>query len=102
MESEEFRNLLLYCACDLKDSDLPHRTKTKELIERVFEQKHKEWIKELQVHSLSVVPYAYMLTSARIIQVEFHTPPIFGPILLFIPTWPSRLTLSMRTYPHGS
>jgi hypothetical protein len=49
VETQELRDLLLYLNANLKDNDIPHRTKTTQVI---FESYHREWKKlvaELQV-----------------------------------------------------
>jgi hypothetical protein len=42
VETQELRDLLLYLNVDLKDSDIPHRTKITQVI---FESYHREWKK---------------------------------------------------------
>jgi hypothetical protein len=51
VENVEFRELLLYCARQLKDKDIPHRTVTTNAVRELFAKLMAQWIKEVQVRS---------------------------------------------------
>jgi hypothetical protein len=70
VETQELRDLLLYLNADLKDGDIPHRTK---LTRITFESYHREWkklVEELQVWlSLRVSSFSY---SNNVYPTEFR------------------------------
>lgn len=48
VESDDFRRFVLYCARELKDDDIPHRTKTQESVLELFDKMSAIWIEEVK------------------------------------------------------
>jgi hypothetical protein len=59
VESPEFRQLLLYCARQLSDDNIPHRTKTTKEMVRLFYELMEKWAEELQV-SVLLIPCMFL------------------------------------------
>jgi hypothetical protein len=49
VDCPEFRNLLLYCGRELKEKDIPHRTRVSGLIIEAFKTSYNALIQEIEV-----------------------------------------------------
>jgi hypothetical protein len=55
VDCPEFRTFLLYCARELKDEDIPHRTKTTKAMVNLFYELMGKWGEELCVCYLFIL-----------------------------------------------
>jgi len=49
VDQPHFRRFLLYCARQLGDKDIPHRTKTTKAMIALFHRLMQKWVEELRV-----------------------------------------------------
>lgn len=66
IKCREFCNLLLLLCTDLKDSDIPHRTKLCESIIKAWKAYFSVLISDLQVHYSNPASSSYLLTTVKL------------------------------------
>jgi hypothetical protein len=97
IENREFRDLLLLLREDLKDSDIPHRTKVRQAIVEAWVIYINALKAELAVREPVILYLIVMLTILRLLWVLSTLQRISGPAMLCGRILPSRAIGSQKS-----
>lgn len=95
IDSPELRDLLTFISSELTDADIPHRSTLTKLIIRNFQAEYDKLCEEIQVRQFGFffdVGLTYVGSS--ILQDVYPSRVMYGHVLIFLPSWPSRPTIS--------